>query len=138
MTARMNPEIKARWIAWLRDPSHEQGQSYLKKGGKYCCLGGLCELAIEDGVIHRSLETTRILQEDTVSFYGESAVLGGVVMDWAGLESNRAYIAELRERIPGSAPPDTLIDFTTNTNLASLNDSGLTFNQIADIIDYFL
>lgn len=45
---KMDPEVKAKWVAALRSRKYKQGQSYLKiieKNGaqKHCCLGVLCD-----------------------------------------------------------------------------------------------
>jgi hypothetical protein len=52
----MKPEIKALWVAWLRDPKNQQGRGYLNRDGKLCCLGGLCELAAEAGVVTKTVD----------------------------------------------------------------------------------
>lgn len=48
----MNPKAKAQWIAKLRSGEYTQGTGSLRdSGNKYCCLGVLCEVAVEDGLI---------------------------------------------------------------------------------------
>lgn len=39
----MNQEVKKAWLEALRSGNYKQGQSWLKDGDKYCCLGVLCE-----------------------------------------------------------------------------------------------
>jgi hypothetical protein len=52
----MNPGIKAAWGAWLLEHADDQGTGALcqinEDSGKeeFCCLGGLCELAIAAGI----------------------------------------------------------------------------------------
>jgi len=49
----MTPELKARWVADLRDPNNKQGHNVLRKIDgpddkpeySYCCLGRLCIVA---------------------------------------------------------------------------------------------
>jgi hypothetical protein len=41
---KMNPEIKAMWVAALRSGDYKQGRELLKEGNQYCCLGVLCDL----------------------------------------------------------------------------------------------
>ena len=41
VTPPMNPQIKARWVQWLRDNVDKQGVGALNDSGKFCCLGGL-------------------------------------------------------------------------------------------------
>lgn len=63
----MDPELKAKWVEALRSGNYQQGRYSLKKDGKYCCLGVLCEVAgvtaSGDGglyVIHGRVWTTTI------------------------------------------------------------------------------
>jgi len=47
----MNPEIKQAWIDALTSGEYEQGKgSLLDNEGHYCCLGVLCDLALQEGV----------------------------------------------------------------------------------------
>lgn len=47
----MNQNVKARWIEALRSGRYTQGRHLLRSpGDKYCCLGVLCDLAVEDEV----------------------------------------------------------------------------------------
>ena len=62
----MNPEAKALWLAWLRDPKNEQAQSALRMGDAFCCLGGLCE------VYRTATRTTDIIR--TATYVTENAV----------------------------------------------------------------
>jgi len=55
----MREDIKARWTARLRSGQDAQGTGYLKQevaSGRYdyCCLGVLCEIAVEDGIVRPS------------------------------------------------------------------------------------
>lgn len=49
-------EVRDAWAEWLEDPSHMQTNGRLarivdaKGTTAYCCLGGLCEVAIAHGV----------------------------------------------------------------------------------------
>lgn len=64
----MNPEIKARWVAWLRANVDKQARGYLQRldpsdhsPAGFCCLGGLCEIAVQDGIIQsRHIGTGKI------------------------------------------------------------------------------
>lgn len=46
----MNQEIKSHWLAKLKSGEYTQGRTYLSGEGKHCCLGVLCEMAIEAGL----------------------------------------------------------------------------------------
>lgn len=53
----MDKEIKAEWSRRLRSGDYRQGKGNLSysSGGKewYCCLGVLCEIAVERGICQR-------------------------------------------------------------------------------------
>jgi hypothetical protein len=129
----MNAEIKDRWIARLRDPNIKQGKHRLciEREGvvRYCCLGVLTELAVEEGVIPPGEFRVEYATSDPddlglvpVKGYGldsygypEVAVLPKGVVEWAGL-------------------PDESPMVGTHV-LASLNDHGVPFAEIADLIE---
>ena len=99
----MNAETKARWLARLRDGSRRQGRNRLETieedgASSFCCLGVLCELAVEDGVIARSLdEVTGIVKYDGDANYPTPRVTA-----WAGLPDSWAVVGRPR----GTAAPD--------------------------------
>lgn len=41
----MDAKIKREWLKALRGGEYRQGQSYLKSGNKYCCLGVLASVS---------------------------------------------------------------------------------------------
>ncbi len=47
----MNAEIKKLWIEDLRAHPDMQGRGKLMINGKSCCLGRLCLLAVDAGII---------------------------------------------------------------------------------------
>lgn len=91
----MNPEIKERWVAALRSGNYRQGTEKLAHQMtrtmpmKHCCLGVLCELAIEDGIIEA--QSSRYGVSGQMRFYGnetdgwKSTSLPVAVMEWAGV-----------------------------------------------------
>lgn len=122
----MNEEIKERWLARLRDGSRQQGEGRLEKirgdgTSEFCCLGVLCELAVEDGVI------TRTVTEDEdvplVRYDGEEHYPSAKVREWAGLEDARS------SRVSGDVKTREAVD------LARANDEGKDFADIARYIE---
>lgn len=125
----MREDVKKKWVAALRSGEYAQTRNYLAvtevvkdsliKPG-FCCLGVLCEVAIENGV---PLEVDTI---NSKSFgYKEYDEMSGnlppSVKKFAGI--NVESVLEV--------PYEGDIH-----NLATLNDVyGLDFNQIADIIE---
>ena len=109
----MNDEIKAKWVAALRSGEFKQGHGGLRDGDRFCCLGVLCE-------IHRRIERGKRkwkkMDESPFKWYLDNyQVLPGVVQNWAGLEHENPA--------------------TEQGALAELNDDGLDFDSIADIIE---
>jgi hypothetical protein len=48
----MERQLRDKWITALRSGQYQQGQSYLKSNGAYCCLGVLCEIAGHEAAEH--------------------------------------------------------------------------------------
>ena len=113
----MNPEVKAKWTEALRSGDYEQGMGALKHKG-YCCLGVLGDLYKQS---HPNVEWTP--DEDrghVLTIDGQpssNCFLPVVVCVWAELDQH----ADVGGR-----------------SLASRNDSGSSFEQIADLIDEHL
>lgn len=115
----MNEEIKKEWVAALRSGEYEQGREYLNTKGKYCCLGVLCEIAIKHG-LDLPIRTRRTYSNISVIAYDQiEHVLPAKVQKWAGL---------------GSESPSVQFN-GCNTALAEMNDEGMSFERIADIIE---
>jgi hypothetical protein len=106
----MNAQKKADWVAALRGGNYKQGTNRLKKqDGTFCCLGVLCDL----------YDPNRWEAEDDsdypcYSFDGYAGTLPNFVKVDAGI------------------PPGATM------TLASMNDQGLSFGEIADWIEEHL
>ena len=107
----MKREIADKWMEALRSGEYEQLKGGLanEKRTAHCCLGVLCELAIEDGVSMRVAQS-----HGRKRFDGLDNVLPFVVRRWAGM-------ATALGEFDGGA-------------LVSLNDAGTPFEFIADVI----
>lgn len=116
----MNKEIKKLWVEALRSDEYKQGTralSRLEEGNYiYCCLGVLCEIAYKHGIISKDFN-----EDEMVSIYDKEdiEVLPKKVVTWAGLYNYN---------------PNCKYDDQT-TNLATLNDIGLGFAEMANIIE---
>jgi hypothetical protein len=117
---KMNRRVKKKWVEALRSGEFEQGQGALCRDGKYCCLGVLSELAVREGEAER---WEGIASERTL--FGRkrgdrsSSFLTSSVMRWAGLDTIDPQVTYEGE----------------GDYLSSLNDSGRTFPEIADLIE---
>lgn len=114
----MNAEIAKQWTEVLRSGKYKQGRFSLRRYDKkshrstYCCLGVLCELAVNAGIVTRHRDGT----------YGrnhEDGTLPSEVRKWAGVHEPTGRL--------GPESPRTL---------AAANDSfNYDFNRIADLIE---
>lgn len=128
----MNPEIKAKWLEALRSGEYQQGRERLKSpdsNPRYCCLGVLCDLAVKEGVAR---------WDDSVVIDEHVAIDAAGRRAWAELPFGVAVWAGVVDSggDPDGNPwvDDPAHDGERNT-LASLNDSGVSFREIADIIE---
>lgn len=108
-----------QWVAALRSGEYQQGQGYLNKQNKFCCLGVVCDLYIKSGGKGEwKMDATgmgRFIVKDAVD---EAMYLPDVVRKWL-IEDDFAAGQDLSELNP-----------------ISLNDNRrLDFAQIADCIE---
>ncbi len=123
----MNPEIKQLWVAALRSGEYKQAQGNLRtQDNKFCCLGVLCNLHAQ---AHPNIAKHQIHKG---SYMGSSGIPPDAVLKWAGLPTVCSMVA-----IPANK---TTIRFNRiePKTLGGANDSGATFEQIADLIERHL
>jgi hypothetical protein len=114
---KMNPEIKAKWVAALRSGDYTQGIGALRsKKNEFCCLGVLCNIHAKDTGVRYESKVVR----GCIPYLNMDTALPDDVIIWSGLERNYGSLVT--------------IDKSLNT-LAFHNDSGKTFEQIADAIE---
>lgn len=122
----MNPKVKQKWVEALRSGKYKQTRGVLRRrGGSYCCLGVLCEIAREEGIVDRRWESR---YKEYVYFNpvfppdSNSCDLPEAVVRWSGLDSSDPEVD-----IPRGIDKQTL---------ASLNDElKYSFSKIADVIE---
>jgi len=116
----MDSDIKAQWLQALRSGEYEQTSGALEHGGKFCCLGVLCDLAVKAGVTERSQEADGPVVYGTADGEDTSAgILPDGVKEWSGLPQRNPIFIE-----------DGNVE-----SLAAKNDMGYSFAQIADLIE---
>ena len=115
----MNPDIKRQWVDALRSGDYRQGRQLLRFGDEFCCLGVLSDLATKANV-GIDVET---LEDGTYRFDFFESLLPPSIRDWAGLDSRN---------------PRVTVSDGHNRALSDLNDEGITFAEIADLIDEHL
>jgi hypothetical protein len=132
LVQRMDPEAKRLWVEALRSGEYAQGRNYLAEmwagNWRYCCLGVLCEVATEQGV-----PVTVVTRPGSqLKTYSENSTIPPTsVAQWAWAEETR-YPAL---RIP-HVDEDGVMAFRDFTELN--DDMGLSFEQIADLIEEYL
>jgi hypothetical protein len=151
-------EIKIRWTGRLRSGMVPQGQKVLRAGDRRCCLGVLCDMAAEAGIIEARPAGeyapdydgydnydggTWVPDPDGRWDYGQDPdeeTLPLAVQEWAGLDDRNPLV-----RVPDEILPRLTVDARLligregnppgTISLAQLNDAGIPFPVIADIID---
>jgi hypothetical protein len=130
----MKKEIADRWVAELRSGKWTQIDGLLGKGDTgRCCLGVLCEVAVQDGIIGKELDfqgspsgSLRVVYDDEHQ-RRSGETLPPDVRDWAGIDTDNPKI-----RVNGKSVPLSIVnDYNFSP---SSKGSGLTFEQIADAI----
>jgi hypothetical protein len=125
----MNKRVKQKWVDALRSGKYVQGDGFLRQaesdGGpdRFCCLGVLCEIAVDEGVIAKPKPP----EDDYEGYlYARTAdqFLPKTVVKWANLSSSNPDVSYSYEN------DEPLYD-----HLSSLNDEGRTFEQIANYIE---
>lgn len=117
MTERMNPEAKKLWLAALRSGDYPQTRGKLHRlqaqGDRppgWCCYGALCDVAAKAGV-----PVARRFGTFTEVFDGDRDFPPASVTEWAGLPGENVFIRHV--------------------SLADRNDNGMSFREIADLIE---
>ena len=112
----MNKEIKKKWLTGLRSGKYRQGSGSLNNKNRFCCLGVLCDLAEQEGIV---VSTTKTELYGRRAYGTYTDYLPDVVMKWA----------ELDEYNPSVHPGITL---------SKLNDDNYDFQTIARVIEVAL
>lgn len=106
-------DVAKEWVKALRSGDYKQGiHSLHNLDDSFCCLGVLCDLAVEAGVARESKSGKEIGYEAD-GFY--ASLLPPSVAKWAGLRTRQ-----------GNSFAHSLV---------YLNDDGRPFTEIADVIE---
>lgn len=111
-------ENAKKWVAALRSGEFKQGRQSLRSAkDEFCCLGVACELATREGVI-----ASPHLDEHGIEYRyaGSVAILPPDVQNWLGISKKLGQYTDANG---------------DSSSLASQNDGGSTFAQIADLIE---
>jgi hypothetical protein len=116
---KLKKRVKEQWVAALRSGKYQQARGVLAGPEGYCCLGVLCEVAIESG-----LPVSVSREGDLTTYDQHTALMPPQVYEWATLKKST-----------GCSDGDF---YTPDGYLANMNDSGASFAQIADLIEEHL
>ncbi len=117
-----------KWIKALRSGDFQQCRGALKTNKGYCCLGVLCELYLNDHPKAFWKKATNFVIPESFRFHvskeaGMNAAIGTLpneVVEWAGLSPGDPLVTtKLGKKMP----------------LTSLNDGGVSFSEIATLIE---
>lgn len=168
MTLTMKADVAAELVKRLRSGDYKQGTEKLAASRQnddnlyHCCLGVLCEMAAEEGVVQRLEETEPTWTEEepddeynrkVINFVGKNgnhdATLPIEVVEWAGIVTVvDDYAGHDSDTEPRALPNfddfegvgrfEAGIWVTTkdaDKTLAGMNDNGKSFEEIATFIE---
>ncbi len=116
----MNRDIAERWAQELESGKWLQGDGNLRRlrslddtVSLHCCLGVLCEMAVEAGVIPPPTQV-KALNTGTYTYMEHMIGVPPDVRNWAGVRTSSGVFDD--------------------TSLTVLNDDGTPFSEIAQVI----
>ena len=129
----MDKFVKDIWVKALRSGEYVQGEGKLhytsiEGNDKFCCLGVLCDIAYQQGIVERDYSQGDEPDEDKVHSYdSQECFTPTSVVEWAGLEKADPSVGSLAE-YGGRV-----------ISLVDLNDEfHYSFDKIADRIEEYL
>lgn len=129
----MNQTVRKLWTDALRSKKYKQGKGRLtytehhRKTRKNCCLGVLCDLAVKEGVIPKPVARDTLAAGEVKFAYGATGAICNLpieVVEWAGLSTSDPFVWYTNDS-----------DGNNNSPLSCVNDAGVKFGEIADLID---
>ena len=116
----MNKELKDKWVAALRSGKYVQGTGNLQSGGRYCCLGVLCDVA--------GVKWIHFCDDGFLPVGGALGTLTELQKIQYGMRNGDNPV--FRGSYPGGTVTGTLVE---------MNDDGnKSFAEIADWIETYL
>ncbi len=126
----MKEEIAREWIKRLRSREIKQLKQYLgNSAGERCCLGVLSDIAVENKIVN--VDKGFDIYRYTGHLDTSATSLIKPIVDWADINKNN--IISNKVKLPFLIRSKEFPDIY----LTTLNDDGLTFDQIADVIECF-
>lgn len=107
---KLEKEFATKWIAALRGGKYKQGQTQLKEGNTYCCLGVACKIVSPK--CH--LRNAQFIQLDNIE----------------DMSVSREVYKSIPELLRGGGGENLFV-----RHVSEMNDGGKTFDDIADWIE---
>jgi hypothetical protein len=138
----MREEIAERWIEALESGDYAQGKLALHVRArdangnpvdKFCCLGVLCDLASQDGVVRT--DTIHTGKVENIVYDGKRGEIPESVKNWAGVRWADLHVPA--RFLVGMELDHNIVDtlaMGASVKVSTLNDSGKSFKEIAAII----
>lgn len=142
-------EIMREWVRRLRSGGYRQGRNRLRLNDEFCCLGVLCDLAVDRNVIDAPMSewvNTPVLNDhghvvpvraaeyhyySPATGYYSMSQLPRAVRAWADIPTDSHLYPEAR----CDASDGPCVHALHVERLVSLNDTGTSFADIADLIE---
>lgn len=118
-------EAEAKLVAALRSGKYTQTKGRLRDDKGYCCLGVACDVLGKGEWIAKDFRYVYRVSPDDSSH----VVLPTAIQNMLGWTANNGRVRKAYEKGNSEDEPDYL------TSLAEFNDEGVTFEEIADIIE---
>lgn len=152
----MDPRIKQMWIAALRSGDYKQAKRRLRiehsdGSASYCCLGVLCELYRQETGEGEWLDDLVNLPAQDAADNDESYIAHDIISNNTNALASPRFHDGAKDK-DGEVVPTAVREWaalsqsdptyggpnSNDSSLADRNDEGYSFEQIADIIDYYL
>lgn len=127
-------DLLRKWIAALRSGEYLQGRGTLRRGSQYCCLGVLCKVAGIPAELSPVAQTRDYNYQPTATTYWYFHGIADRLPAELSLPALPQYPGDLDVSTDGRLPFKDRDGY--GLNLSGLNDSGMPFGQIADIIQW--
>lgn len=119
----------ADWVKALRSGNYEQGQEYLCRDGKFCCLGVLCEIqGFQKDVVPCPEYPDNIyyvFELDSYATVQQQSVIPTAIQPTILEDLNLRQTVEDEDGVRR----------TLHIHLICMNDAGKSFDEIADYIE---
>ena len=118
MTIKLKPEVKSAWLEALRSGQYTQTTEVLRDETGYCCLGVLCD------VYGKQTGTEWSTEEESMRVDVDG------ITSWTFLKQEMCLPKKVKEWCF-----ETPLEGFSFCNLMELNDSGSSFQEIAEVIE---